>query len=93
MIPSIIQPDAMPSWDDQCAVKNIPVAMTRAALDGDLDALTELMPEGWLDAVNALGTAVLMLAAVIRAQVGNDPEAHAKILDTCREVIQRGRGL
>jgi hypothetical protein len=93
MIPPILQPDVMPTWDESCDVKSIPVAMTRAVLDGDMDAVTDLMPEGWLDAVNALGTAVMMLAAAIRAHVGDDAAAQAQMLDTFHDVIQHGQGL
>jgi hypothetical protein len=93
MIPPILQPGVMPTWEEQNDVKAIPVAMTQAALDGDLDVMTALMPEGYLDAVNALGTCVLMLRAVIRSHVGWNPEDGRKVLDVCLEIIKNGRGL
>jgi len=93
MIPPIFRDDVMPTWDEQCEVKGIPVAMTRAALDGDLDSMTDLMPAGYLDAVNALGTCVLMLAAVIRTHAGWKPGDGHPMLDTFSGVIRNGQGL
>jgi hypothetical protein len=93
VIPPIFTPGVMPTWEEQNDVKSIPVAMTKAALNDDMDTVTELMPEGWLDAVNALGTAVLMLRAVLRSHVGWDPEEGEKVLDLCLDVIKRGQGL
>lgn len=93
MIPPILKPGEMPTWDEGCDVKAIPIAMTKAVLHGDMDAVTELMPEGWLDAVNALGTAVMVLAAVIRSHVGWDPEEGEKVLDLALDIIKNGQGL
>lgn len=93
MLQPIFQPGVMPTWEEQNDVKCIPVAMTRAALDGDMKTLTDLMPGGYLDAINALGTCVLMLTAAIRAHVGYRPEDGQKLLDVYRDVIRNGEGL